>query len=211
MKKFHDSQEGLTLLEVLVAVAILSIILGVIYSSFLGSSRTISRLEANEDVYQTAQPLLAMLTRELRGAYFDPVHVTGLIGTDGEADGTPADTLNFLTTSYPRERNSRTEEMAEIGYFFDVDSLTGKKRLMKSVDATVDFDFQSGGKIFLLTDQVNGLDLSYFDKSKQEWVNGWDTAKRRRLPDLIRVELSVLDGKDHPIVFKTEIQPMVVQ
>lgn len=210
--KLHRSQEGFTLLEMLVAVVIISVILGVIYGSFAGTSRTYALLEANEDVYQTAQTLIGMLSLELRGAYFNPKASQGFmgIGSEDELDEKATDSIYFITRSHRRSRaNAKEGFLAEIGYFFDVDSVTDRKQLFKSIDATVDDDLQNGGTLYPLTDRVDSLKISYYDKKNDTWLEEWDGKKMGRLPDRIQLELDILDDKEHATHFRTTIKAMV--
>lgn len=208
--RIRSSQKGFTLLELLVAISILSVILGVIYSSFFSASKTTRLLESDEDVYQTARSLLGLLSRELRSLYYYPSGATkaGLTGVDSEIDGHPGDSIYFLTTSYLRKgSDSREGEMAEIGYFLDVDTGTDAKHLIRSVDPTVDLDFDEGGIFLPLSDRVEELDITYYKEQSDEWLNEWDTKTQQQLPDLIRIELSVLDDEERPAHFHTVIQP----
>lgn len=209
-----SSQDGLTLLEVLVAIAILSIILGVIYSTFFSASKASRMLESDEDVYQTARSLIGMFSQELRALYYyqDPSTKKsfGLAGIDAEVDGHPADSVFFITSSHRRKgENAREGTMAEIGYFFDVDETSGKKQLIKSEDPGLDLDFEKGGTLFLLTDRVEEMDITYYKKQTDEWQKEWDMDTQNALPDLIRIELSILDDRDHPTRFDAEVQPTV--
>jgi len=209
--KLHRSEQGFTLLEMLVAVVIISVILGVIYGSFAGTSRTYALLEANEDVYQTAQTFLAMISRELRSAYFTNASQGFMgIGTEGGLEGEETDSIYFVTRSHRRSRaNAKEGFLAEIGYFFDTDTLTDEKQLFKSIDATVDGDIQDGGTLYPLTDRVDSLKFSYYDKKSDTWLEEWDGQKMGRLPDRIQVELAVLDDGDHVTHFRTTIKAMV--
>lgn len=209
--KLHRSEQGFTLLEMLVAVVIISVILGVIYGSFAGTSRTYALLEANEDVYQTAQTFLAMISRELRSAYFTNASQGFMgIGTEGGLEGEETDSIYFVTRSHRRSRaNAKEGFLAEIGYFFDTETLTDEKQLFKSIDATVDGDIQDGGTLYPLTDRVDSLKFSYYDKKSDTWLEEWDGQKMGRLPDRIQVELAVLDDGDHVTHFRTTIKAMV--
>ncbi|NOY53584.1 MAG: prepilin-type N-terminal cleavage/methylation domain-containing protein [Deltaproteobacteria bacterium] len=204
----YRSEKGLTLLEVLVAIVILSIILGVIYSSFLGTTRTASILESSEDAYQTAQAFFDMLSRELRGTYYRKGRTpAGLLGIASESRENPTDAVYFLTTSLGRRTPKSTDgTLAEVGYFFDVDELSNTRHLIKSIDMTPDMDLRKGGKFYPLTDRVKSLKFSYFQARENKWFDQW---KKPDLPDLIRVELTVLDDQDHPIYFRTTLQPML--
>jgi type II secretion system protein J len=206
----YRNQKGLTLLEILVAIVILSVILGVIYGSFLGATRTASLLETSEDAYQTAQAFFDMLSRELRGAYYREGR-TGivLIGKSSQSENNRTDAIYFLTTSSGRrEPNSREEDLAEVGYFFDVDEISGEKHLIKTIDRTPDADLLEGGTYYPLSDRVESLQFSYFRAKEGEWLDEW---KNAYLPDLIRVELAILDDRGNTIHFRTVIQPLLMR
>jgi general secretion pathway protein J len=208
--KLHRSQQGFTLLEMLVAVMVISVILGVIYGSFFGTSRTYALLESNEDVYRTAQTLTSMLSRELRAASFDPKLSAGLLGTGGESGEEGTDEIFFVTRAHRRSReNAKEGYMAEIGYFFDVDELNGEKRLFKSVDLTVDDDIREGGKFYPLTDRLESLNFSYYNKKDDAWVEEWDAKNQGKLPDYVLAEFSILDDNDKATLFRTVIKPMM--
>jgi|GEM_PF-2915477 len=210
------TQQGLTLLEILVAMLIFSIILGVVYSTFFGSSKTASLLESNEDVYQTARSFLGMISLELRALYYDPASGLGLAGVNKEADGDAVDEIYFISSSHHRKSpEAREGEIAEIGYFFDVDQIKGKKQLIKSVDSTVDSDIKKGGTLMFLTDQLKSLNIKYYKKDTKEWLDEWNTepqqqaSQQQQLPDEIQIELSVTDDKEHETKFRETIQPVL--
>ncbi|MDX1762834.1 MAG: type II secretion system protein GspJ [bacterium] len=210
--KHSRSEQGFTLLEMLVAVVIISVIMGVIYGAFAGTSRTYTLLEANEDVYQTAQTFLSMISRELRAATFSPTGPQGFmgIGSDADLEENATDAIYFVTRSHRRSRtNAKEGFLAEIGYFFDTESLSDEKQFFKSIDATVDEDLQSGGTLYPLTDRVDSLKFSYYDKNEDTWVDEWDGKKMGRLPDRIQVELNILDDEDRVTRFRTTVKAMV--
>jgi type II secretion system protein J len=215
-----SSQKGMTLLEVLVAISILAAVLGVIYTTFLSASKASDLIEADEEAYQTARSLIGMLSQELSALYLDPIAASGstttpqksLKGLHEEADGERTDQITFITTSYRRKGNNSREGMiALIGYFFDVDAISGKKRLIRSEDPYL-YD-EEGGSLSPLTDRVESLTISYQkkDKNSDEWLDEWDTSTQKKLPDLIRIELSVLNDKDQAIPFRTIIRTNVGQ
>lgn len=209
----HSCQKGFTLIEVLVAMSILSIILGVIYSSFFAASRASKMVELDEDVYQTARSLFAMLTTELRSVYFDPT--SGLGGLNGSGNS-----IGFVTTSHVRKaKDSKEGFMAEVSYFFDSSSLGEQEYLIKSVDPSVDSDYDSGGRLYPLTDRVEEMNITYHYPEDDEWLEEWRSEsadpeelssqepEKPPLPDRIKIELSVLDANDKPTRFQTVIQP----
>jgi len=214
--KARSAQEGLTLLEILVAMAILSIMLTVTYSSFFSASRTSDLLESNEDTYQTARSLFELFSRELRAlnlhSYKNPATgaqaMFGLKGVNTEDDGHPVDAIYFLTSSHRRREGIPGEgTLAEITYFFDIDLINGEKRLVRIEDPTVDFDFLSGGKTIILTDRLDEMDITYKKEDSDEWLDEWDMDIQQKLPVQIRIVLSFLNEQDEATSFSTIIQP----
>jgi general secretion pathway protein J len=214
--KALSTQEGLTLLEILVAMAILSVMLAVTYSSFFSASRTSDLLESNEDTYQTARSLFELFSRELRAlnlySYKNPAtgaqETFGLKGVNTEDDGHPVDAIYFLTSSHRRREGIPGEgTMSEVTYFFDIDLIDGKKRLVRIEDPTIDFDFLSGGKTIVLTDRVDEMDITYKKGDSDEWQDEWDMEAQRELPGQIRIVLSFLNDQEEATSFRTIIQP----
>ena len=120
------------------------------------------------------------------------------------------DDIYFLTTAHRLKKDGSPEsEIAEVGYFFDVDSTGEKKQLIKVEDATVDLDFKNGGRYYPLTDQIEELKITYFTRTNEEWANEWNTdqSPKKELPDLIKIELSILDEKENVTHFRAVIQP----
>jgi prepilin-type N-terminal cleavage/methylation domain-containing protein len=196
------AEAGLTLLEILVAMVILSIMLGVVYSSFFGTTKIFAVLESNEDVYQTAQTLLDMMGRELRSA-------VSLEGSNAELDDTAVDAISLVTTSHRRAgTDAREGYLAEISYFLDVDAETDERVLVKSVDTSHDGDPKSGGTLYVLSDQVESLNIFYYEKKEEEWLEEWSASE---MPVVIRLELTLLDDRENRTVFRTLIQPPDLQ
>ncbi len=200
--KHWRADTGLTLLEILVAIVILSIMLGVVYASFFGTTKTFAVLESNEDVYQTAQTLLDMMGRELRSAI-------SLEGSNAELEDTAVDAVHMVTTAHRRPGpNAREGHLAEISYFVDVDAETDERVLVKSVDASRDGDYNSGGTLYILSDQVESLNIFYYEREEKDWLEEWSDGE---MPVLIRLELTLLDDRGNPAAFRTLIQPPDLQ
>lgn len=75
--KVQHSEEagaaGFTLMEVLVSIAIVSIVLGAIFGMFNGLSRSYTQQDVISGVQQSLRGGLAIMTKDLRMAGFDPL------------------------------------------------------------------------------------------------------------------------------------------
>ena len=93
----RHKDKGLTLVEVLVVVTILSILVASLYVVFKSAVDAWTKSKARLDIIQNARVILDQLSRELPGAFVDstPGIEANFVGTDG--GGTNPDTLEFVT------------------------------------------------------------------------------------------------------------------
>lgn len=94
-------RRGFTLIEVLLAVAILAIIMVMVYGSFDQTSRLSAHVDAASEQYRTARLALAKISDELMSTYyFDDDDATRFRGEDGVSpEGLDADRLAFTSRS----------------------------------------------------------------------------------------------------------------
>jgi prepilin-type N-terminal cleavage/methylation domain-containing protein len=90
-----NHRKGLTLVEVLVVVTILSVLALSVYTVFKSGVDAWSKAEERLDIYQNARVVLDQISRELAGAFVDGANAK-LVGTPG-ATPTDPDTLEFIT------------------------------------------------------------------------------------------------------------------
>ena len=205
-------RRGFTLLEILVALAILGVVVSAVYASFFSVSASAERLASAEETLQTGRALLEMLSRELRGLTYwqDPTTQEGfgLEGHPGAEADRRLDSIRLLTRNYiPSDADPAAGAMAEIGYFFDVDAASGTARLIRSEDPAVDLDFETGGRLLPLTDRIETFRVTYYDPKDQGWRDDWDAAARRGLPSWIRVEITLRDPSGGPVRLAALVQP----
>src|SRR5438046_2826949 len=66
----YKSQKGFTLIEVLVAIAILGIITTLIYGTFSQSHAVSTRLETTSEKYRAVRQIFQIMLDDLTGAYY---------------------------------------------------------------------------------------------------------------------------------------------
>ncbi len=182
----NPQAKGFTLLEVLLAMAILAIISTVIYGTFTNSARNIEQAEQSRDETDMARALLGRLSNDIANAYTKstitniPVIFYGkkeeLSGETGKEDyKIRHDEIHMTTlTNWPKHESKETE-LWEVGYFFK-EKPEGKgytlfrreKRELSSSVPALD-----GGTEYEITDRVKSLQIKYLDGSN--WTdNGWN-------------------------------------
>jgi general secretion pathway protein J len=196
---------GFTLVELLVAIVVLSLISVLIYSAFSSMKRSREGIERLDDRYREGRLAMARMTRELQSAYISlhaPINSALLIQKTAfiGSTGTPADRLDFDSFSNRRlDRNSHISDQCELSYFGSPNpDLSGVTDLARRVSTTLDLDPKKGGRVEVLATDIDLFDLQYLDPQSGNWVDTWDTTQGvtgqpARLPVQVRI-LLVLNG-----------------
>lgn len=215
-------RRALTLLEVLVSIAVLSMISVLIYGAVNGMARAKQGIGEANQRYREGRLAIRRLARELGSAYLSAhqplnqslqVRETLFVGENA----TPADRLDFSSFSYRRiHRDSHQSDQCEISYFGSTDpNVSGKVDLARREQAGVDMEADRGGTVQVLAEKIDLFDLEYLDPISGMWQERWDststTGQLNRLPVQVRVTLVLLDGpgnKNLPFVARI---PVMIQ
>ena len=191
-----NADRGFTLLEVLVAVVLLSIILAAIYSTFILSYRAVEGLDESLLKNQEARKALDILRRELDAAvYRKDESLTLLKIQDRDIYGKHTTVLTFTTFSPLRPGLSRIsyyveEKDKKLSLFKGVSSPSNEEET-ESVDIIEDLES------FTVEAQYNN-----------SWVKTWDTDLNNTVPDEIRISLSFM-AKGREVTFFDVSEPRI--
>ncbi|MGE5173154.1 MAG: type II secretion system protein GspJ [Betaproteobacteria bacterium] len=200
---------GFTLLEVLIAVAIMAGIVTVIYTTFFTAGRNVEQAEAIRDTTDLVRTLVSKLSSDIANAYVNTgmnsqAPLTVFYGKKVEpSTGTQKsryDELYLTTLTNWRRPGSKETDLWEVGYYFkEKPDGTGyvmmrreKRELSRDVPAL------EGGVEYQMTDRVRSLQLRY--KSGSTWSDEWNN--RTVLPKIVEITLLLDDGS----VYVTEVQ-----
>ncbi|HEY6559789.1 MAG TPA: prepilin-type N-terminal cleavage/methylation domain-containing protein [Polyangiaceae bacterium] len=201
----RSAARGFTLIELMVAVAIMSMVSVLIYSAFSGLKNSKEGIERVDDRYREGRLAMARISRELQSAYLSAhainpqqaVQQTAFIGTRG----TPADRVDFNSFSNRRlDRDSHESDQVEISYFGSRDPKRDSKvDLVRRADTKLDEEPQKGGRIEVLATDIDLFDLEYLDPLSGQWVETWDSTQAagqpQRMPLQVRVILVLNEGR----------------
>lgn len=200
------ARRGLTLLEVLIASAILVMVSTMIWASFDQTSRLRTRIGYRQENDYLMRTAMGRITRDLRGAYLS-LHVnqtqtllaatTQFMGRGGGGGGSALDMATF--THRRLRRGSHEGDACEVGYRLGERRNSRGYDLLRREQARIDTDPQHGGILDVLVPNVRRFELKYYDPTTQQWVDQWDTTQAAgqpgRLPARVRVLLSVEEGE----------------
>ena len=199
-------RRGFTLLEIMLAVAVLSLVGTMIYSGFAQTALNKARIEQDVDHSRVIHMTLDRMARELTMAFVS-THVnpsldlrvvdTAFIGKDNGKD----DRIDFTSFSHRRlYRNARESDQNEISYFVtEHPDDPGVFVLARREQNRIDEDPRRGGKSQILVENIEEFNVEYFDPLLSDWVQTWNTedmlAQPNRLPTQVRIRLSVKDPR----------------
>ena len=200
-------REGMTLIEIMLAIAILTMISAMVWSAFVQSSRNKDIIEDEADRYHVVRITLERMSRELSMAFVS-VHInrspslqkmkTAFIGHD-EGGG---DRLDFTSFSHQRlYRDAHESDQNELSYFVTRHpDEPGVQVLARREQNRIDEYPERGGRVQILVEDVRDFQLDYLDPQSNEWLASWDSTQAaqqpNRLPSQVRIRLTVADPSD---------------
>jgi len=213
------SGAGFTLLELMLALAILSIILVMIAESFSAVVHSKIHGEARLDIDREGRAILWELTNEIRGAVQtpspNPPSDVLLIGAGQMGGGLPIDAITVSTLAAGHRRAITGMEAEEVVSYSETSNpqirgwylLTRSQRsgllLNTNVPATPPIE---------LADNVVSLHIKYFNGLT--WLESWDSTALpppAQLPIAVSIELVLGAGGGRVMDFATQVMlPMAV-
>jgi general secretion pathway protein J len=210
---------GFTLIEVMVAVAILAIVTTLTWASFRQSFATKSQIEAQAGRYRTVRLALDRLAREISMAYISqnedssqqPDRRTRLVGKRH----TDVDEIMFTYFGHQRLYQDANEcDTAMVAYYSARDRNDSRKiNLMRRETRRLPYfkliDDQAG-ETDIVCDDVVRLKIDYWDVRDKTWREEWTTAQSdgqaSRLPGKVRITLTVHDERGVEVPFQTMVR-----
>lgn len=202
------SRRGFTLIEVLVATAILGIILTTVYGVVARTLQTKNRAEARADLYAAGREAILKMADEVEAALPPVRNTVFFYGVPGEGR-VPADAFQFMTVV--RRQYSATQTRggrALVSYSLDAmpntpnlfalrrqeelitPDLAGDAAADPTAGSSMDpeeADAETTAQPPIiaahLLDRVAGLRVRYLDPASGSWTDSWDTEVETRAGD----------------------------
>ena len=218
MRAKKSGSFGFTLIEVMVAIALLAVISILLWQSMGASVQSKERFEKKDQVFREATLSLDRMAQDLSTAMLlSSVEFLG-VSENGEQNTKSAfigenlgdqDKVSFHALSHIRYlKDVKESDQAEISYFLEPQSESSDDSEISTADLFVlkkreqsppDANPTEGGTIMTLLEGVKEMNLRYFDPVKAEWAEAWDTTSSdyvNRLPRAIEIVLVVQDPVD---------------
>ncbi len=205
--------KGFTLLEVLIAVAIMAGIVTVIYSTFFTASQSVQQAETLRDSTDLVRTLVSKLSDDIANAYVNTgmnysnstaktVFYGKKVEQSTKGEKGRYDELYLTSLAHFRTRGTQETNLCEVGYYFKEKSdgsgyimMRREKLLLNKDSPALELD---GSYEYPLTDRVKSLQLRY--RTGTMWSDDWNN--KTALPKYVAITLRLDDGS----VFVTEVQ-----
>lgn len=211
------TDKGFTLIEVLLAIFIGSIVLTVLYASLFQIIKAKDRIEEELELYHEARVVISKITKDLAMAF-----PRGLVNSEttniplpyfyAVRDGDQS-SLSFTSLSRMPTHGTRESDQTEISYFLQPVPESDLFALMRKDNPTI--ENERGGTQYPMSERVVGFHLTYLWTSPetgeiQEPAGEWNSNETQSLPLAVNVELILRSPRDQNIEFSSLITLPVV-
>lgn len=214
-------RHGFTIIELLVAVTVLSVVVGIVYESFSSVLDSTEMAREESEKIRFKQVLWRHLTENLGSIYSDAACISPeyeLLGTDKEGAFGPADTLRFCTSllmpgstalpgvlkvvTYDLTNEYSTDEDGTLGQVA-IDQKPGEENQEWMLVITEEpLVLESAESDTAVTDvefpiserkiPIASMDILYYDGDQDEWMKDWDSLAEGRMPWAIQVNINFM-------------------
>jgi prepilin-type N-terminal cleavage/methylation domain-containing protein len=214
MNRDHNNS-GVTLIELLVAMAIVATVASMVYGSYAATSRSLEVYDSRLSCSQQTQLALRLMARQIRCAYApaepnDAKAVSQQTGTQPTSVENAAASQTWIEKSGPVFRGDPGNRGGEILQFLTTSGLGGDPAVPQRLSytryrydpaaETLSIDRGAGPGQYsgqdsppqwqLLLNGVKGIDLAFHDG--RQWQPRWDYAQAKGLPRAVKIDLTVV-------------------
>lgn len=213
---FFSDNNGFTLIEVMLVLAILAGVVSMISLSLSGTFAAIEATEKKGELYNQARIAMQRISEDLAMAVFHEDMV--FTGVRSDIDGRRADSIEFASMAHIIfDESGEIPGMAGIVYQVRKPVEGGDHFVLLRSDSLLrpqdDHDETEEEPGFVLCDKVYSLEFSFFDKEGEEfeeWNAGQDSEEeevKRELPVMVRVTLTfwLNDEEQETTSFTTKV------
>ncbi len=220
-------QDGFTLIEIMIALVITSLVLTMVYSSFSAVMDTRERVTKASDLDTTARLVLTRLTREIESAFIvkraedlpPESRYTIFEGEQDRVDQRPADRISFTTFAHTK-RGADADESDQALISYEVEALPTEpgyeeplaliRREWRRIAPPGETQFYEPRPIPLAED-IQGFRLRFLNEDG-EWIEEWNSTDIRMLdllPVAVEITLTLRDERGFERDYVTVASPKI--
>lgn len=200
-------KNGVTLLEILIAVAIMSVLFLALYETFFSVLNGQARIETELEQTRQIRRFLDIISLEIQSSFFkDNNPKTIFVGERKHNYGRSLSQITLTTFTYPvMKEGYPASDLTSVQYFAE-ETEKGRLTLYKKMWNPYTGNEMNGFKADVI-DDIEGFEVSYFSGS--DWAKAWDSSLEKRLPGAVKISLAVKDMgavKEFTAIARTRIR-----
>jgi len=190
-----NSNDGFTLIEMLVAVSVSSVILLMVYTAYNSIIKTVNYGSTVSDYYRRVNDALARIDSDITNLYWkDGVKNLQLISVfNGKSS-----TINFVTAEYRDYRILMKSDLAqpscdihETGYYLKYGPDGKTTSLVRQTDLIYDESYSLAAYEEELLPDVISIKFEF--KYRSDWAETWNTLDQKRIPRTVRTTIELMN------------------
>jgi general secretion pathway protein J len=206
------------LIEIMISLAVMSMMVVSVWSTFKGTLNGMKTQEEIQKKYAIIRNGISRMESELTMAYLsqnrrvdDPKHYTLFEGRDQFT----ADSLTFSSFAHLRVRKDANEsDQSVIQYFVEQDPEDTSRthlyrRETRRLTGDLPEDLERFAPAYIVIEDVVEFDVKYWENRQQEWLDEWRTMKTdmqpNRLPERVWIKLVIKDFDGELTEFNTQV------
>jgi prepilin-type N-terminal cleavage/methylation domain-containing protein len=221
--------KAFTLVEILVAMAVVVSIVSMVYGSFVATSRSAETYRARMTHMQIGQKVLEHLARQMRGCYLPSSAISTVKNKSTKPDTPTSESmllasrtavtrsqkltsifngndkapdghiLRFITANAFASNQDATDGLFEVAYRFDPQDGLLFASMRHFIPNSQDKPKDKTWQ--LVAENIDRIDLTFFDSI--QWSDKWDFAEKKTLPHAVKIEITQRGKKQRTFRFAT--------
>lgn len=181
-KKINLRNYGFTMIEILISIAVLSVVLTAIYSTFFMTHKAVIGMDETVLKIQEVRKAIDILKCELDSVYYGSNDEnTFLKIEDRDFYGKQTTRISFTTFSILRPG------LSKISYF--VEEKGGRLNLLKKIESPyVNEDNEDNVKDVDIIEDIDSFSIEAMNDGK--WIKLWDTEIIKNIPQEVKISIS---------------------
>jgi len=189
-------RSAFTLVEIMIAIGLLSLVLAAIYSSWtaiLRASKT--GLDAAASA-QRARVTVRVLEDSLGSAQSFAANLPYYYFAAENGDSPVLSFVARLSKSFPRSGKFGDLDVRRVTYSLEAGPDNSRQLVLRQNPLVMDPDKDEKDYPIVLAKNVKGLEMQFWDSNKNppDWVDEWEGPKTNQLPKMIMLTLKLADN-----------------
>ena len=208
-----SKKNGFTLIEILIAIFILTTVLTTVYAAYTGTFRLMKDTRRGDNIYSMARTAMNRITKDMESACS---RKGSFRFASGEIEKEGFMELSFLSSAHLNFYDERSSGIAVISYFIveedEKESCILKRKddlyRDKAEEAEEEISREGG---YILCEGLQSLTYKFYDDSGEEH-DSWDSesdskAQNNKVPSVVSIQMDFInpDDKDKPYRFMTKV------